>query len=204
MIKLLSFSILLILISAQVVSFQTVVKNSVPNINLSIAAENNIWKKDETSIVRISIENLSEDAVKLPENINFLLTEVAFDGRIGKNNFSAPINLNKPYNEKTSICRSNFADIKAEKNEMSFVLEKGETKEFTIDLSRMCWSRTISSAYPDKNLFEIVKSGKYTLSTGMGFDTGKIEKANFPKSYGTNFRIVNSTASNELEIEVKQ
>lgn len=172
MVKLFSFSVLLILTLSFSALSQSVNKGSDSEIRSVLSTEKTVWDKNAPLIVKFSIENLSESAINISSSINFTLADKTADSRIGRDGVSAPVSLTKTYDEKVNDCQNDLTKERFTKNggilpvARDFFLAKGEKKEFSFDLSKICWNRLISSVYPNQNLFTVIKSGKYKISFG--------------------------------------
>jgi hypothetical protein len=170
MIKLFSVPAFLILMLTGVAFSQPADKSEAQKIKMTLEAEKNIWGKNSPSMVRITIENPSESAVTFTSSVLLMLVAKTPDGRIDRDSFSAPLSLTKAYAEKTDVCQNDLTAERVVNGSIlgpgSIVLAKGEVRELSFDLAKLCWNRLISSVYPNQNLFPLVKAGKYQLSFG--------------------------------------
>lgn len=179
MIKFLSVSFSLILIISNFAFSQSVGKKE-DSGKLTISTEKSVWTRNEPAAVKILIENPSDKATNVYANLNFVLSKVMSDGNLG-NGFNSPISLMKTYEENANSCQN---DLTKERRTptggiltdfTTFTLEKGAKREFSFDLSKMCWKSIDSSIYANKNLFTLVKPGKYKLYISLQKDSNEIE-----------------------------
>jgi hypothetical protein len=182
------------------------VTNSKPSeVKLTLSTEKKVWNKTEPLIVKFSFENLSEDSVKLSAGIGFLLTDITSDSKTRGIDFISPVSLTKVYDEKINGCQDDLTPDRFNEtggiisSKQTLNLEKGEKKEFSFDLNKICWNEMRSSVYANQNLSSLVKPGKYALYFRTAFDTGKI--IDTPDNY--NASTIRSTETNKIEIEIK-
>jgi hypothetical protein len=170
----------------------------VPNLRLTLSIENTTWTKYEPVLVKITIENLSGNKVELPSSISFNLDNRTFASeRVTMDNgvFWSPVSLTKTYGKDVAGCQSDLVENRVEvlkgtnivsisPPKDSLMLTTGEKKEFSFDLTKTCWNHSISSVYPNSNLFSLVDttpaakhigSNKYRVYFDMEFKAGTVD-----------------------------
>lgn len=191
-------------------------KKEAPNLRLTLTTEKTTWLRYKPAPVRITIENLSEAKVELPSSIYFRLDNRKSEDEpetTAEGVFLSPVRLTKTYGEDATGCQSDLTQdrvgvlkgtdiVLITPSTGSLILQKGEKKEFNFDLARTCWNHSISSIYPNRNLFPLVgahssrfNGTKYKVYFEMGFDAG------MSKINGIEMPLVHNLSSNKVEIE---
>ncbi len=133
-------------------------------IRCSVSATNVTLKKGLPAPVTVIIENRTIEAKKFTVTAGF---------NMGRMEYWAPVKLG-------AVSEPLEADEKFE-----LFLDAGEEKKFQVDLAELQWGKSISSVWPYRSLFSMVKSGRYKLS--------------FDIYFGDNI-IPNWVRSNEIEV----
>jgi hypothetical protein len=183
---------------------QTVPKNEILDVKLTLSIEKTNWFKDEKAVVKIAIENLSSNVVTLPTGITYFLTDGAISKDVTMRNkfFWSPVSLSKTYDDKVKTCQNDLNKERVKGGSIypsseTIILKAGEKKEYNFNLVGMCWNHLISSIYPDKNIFTLAKCGKFKLYSEMSFSNGFIEMS------GMKIPLSKSIKSNEIDVEIK-
>jgi hypothetical protein len=184
---------------------QTMPKNEIQEIKMTLSVEKNIWAKNEQAIVvKLSIENLSENTATLPAGVTYKLSDGTTTNAMTMRNevFWSPVSFSKNYDNQSQTCQN---DLKKEQikggsiypSSETINLKSGEKKEYSFNLVGMCWNHVMSSVYPNKSIFSLAKSGKFILYSEISFSNGSIEMS------GMKIPLSKSIKSNEIDVEIK-
>jgi hypothetical protein len=123
-------------------------------IRCTIQVQDAVWMPTTPAIVRGKVENLTEGALQ-------------------------PLGLDKqPMDKKGEVVA-----IKALPINLVFS-SKAQSIDFSIDARHVLWDRTISSAWPSRELFAAVDPGAYDLRLVLETETGDSESANVTVQVG--------------------
>jgi hypothetical protein len=185
-----------------VVLVQNGTAQAIPKIKFVVAAEDSVWKRRGQAFVMVTLENLGDSRIEVPSRIDFHIE----NGSGNQGSYYAPFSLLKSYSEVANGCQNNLSNSDVKRHggvvgifpdKRVFVLEGKGKKVLRVDLSGICWALSISSVYPDENVFKIARTGRYTLHFEMEFTSGKMNVQ------GINLPLVKHVKSNEVEIEIK-
>ncbi len=169
-------------------------KKEIPNLRLTLTTEKTTWSQKETAPVKVTIESLSEHTAQVPATIYFRLDGRARgDERMTKREavFWSPVTVTNTYAEKATTCQNNLTKdsiqpikdtnlVMIHPPSNNLYLRKGEKREFSFNLAGMCWNHSMSSVYPDQNIFQLARpyfiSASYKLYFELHFDGGMSEE----------------------------
>lgn len=195
---------LIILVSASYVFSQGSRGSKIPNLRLSLSAKEPLWETGKKAVVKIAVENLSDEIITFPDSIYFRITDGTRSEAITTRErvFWSPARLTKTYEENKNGCED---DLGKELDTtigfpppQNFILQKGEKKEFNFNLAGTCWNHVLSSTYPNKDLFALAVLGKYKVYFEIGFNVETYE------TNGMEIPLSKSIKSNEIEIIINR
>jgi hypothetical protein len=141
-----------------------------PKLKLTLSIDRTAWRPGEPAPVRARIENATGDRFEIPSGISFKADNRPSDDdwvTMSHGVFWAPVGLNKGSGGDTGHCQSDLSPERVETLQGKVVvihpakgklmLEKGEAKEFSFDLTRACWGHSIAAFYPSQPIFEVAK-----------------------------------------------
>lgn len=209
---------IIILALALSIGAQIATERKIPNLRLMLAAEKTTWVAGQSALVRVKIENLTGHEVEVSSTIYFKLDNrksVAEGPTMANGVFWSPVSLTKIYDKDATGCQNDLTQARVEvlkgTNIVSItpakdtlLLRQDENKEFTFDLAGTCWNHSISSVYPNNNLFSLLRehtsrftdTNKFKVYLEYHFQVVKLQPSE------TKTPVIHRLKSNEVEITI--
>lgn len=171
------FGIALSLLVTSVAGAQTRVeehRKAKNNLRCTIQVENPMWGQTTPAIVRVMVENLSENALEVR-----IYPALQLSSRISnaeRDKYWGPVDLLRdgPLDvSKQPVGKGSAVAIKPIPITLAFST-KMQSFNFSIDAQRVRWAREISSVWPSQELFATVDPGTYNLRLVLGTGTDEI------------------------------
>lgn len=123
-------------------------------LRCAIRPVSNRWQQGTPAIVSVLLENCSDKKVEFHTIPSFDLSD----------SYWCPVDLTTKGRSLDANARSTIS------------LEKGATLELKFDLSQLGWDESVSSAWPEENLYSEVPAGAYKLRLDIQLTAGERPK----------------------------
>lgn len=140
-------------------------KISSDKVKITLLTNKLEWKSNENVKIFLKVENLTNSEIVIGKaNFDFRVTDIKdnYNPTFGKIYYYSPVNLEKHKTTKLKFRKQDGLKVGVFERQ-KLKLNKNEVKEFVIELSNLKWDRNLSSFYPAKEFYKIVKKGKYYL-----------------------------------------
>ena len=168
---------------------QQKITNPRPLFKISIATDSTVLTRDKPALVTITIENISGAELELSSSCSIDLSSLSKEAQARKHqvigdSYWAPVNLADSTTNEIEITDEDKLKqgiVVGRARQVPIQFAKDETKTFTIDLTKVFWNASMSSAWPTEFLFKVVRKGTYALSVnkqqhkGLNIESNPIE-----------------------------
>jgi hypothetical protein len=141
-------------------------------ISCSIQTEQKEWKSAEPAVVTGQIENLADGPLEVRVMPVLSLSTTASDDLPG--GYWSPVDVlhDGPLGTDRQPSAPTITAITSRRILLQFK-KKGDSINFKFDARHTLWERQISSVWPSRQLFSVVKPGSYDLQLEFETDEGK-------------------------------
>ena len=123
------------------------------------------WKQNENIKIDVKIENLTSNAIVINDaNFSFRVISISnnYSPLFGEVYFYSPVNLKKVKTTKLNFKKQDGLKTAVFETQ-NLKLNKNQAENFVIHLKNLKWDGNLSSFYPRKKFYDLIKKGNYKL-----------------------------------------